>query len=112
MASSCRPRQVNKDSLHAPVDLAAEGPHPLQVIAWEAELPVLLAGGAWGQRWAGGVAAHGDDQVGVGQQFGGDRLGRYAGQADAAFGQRGGDNGTRVSAGSVPAESARTPGGR
>jgi hypothetical protein len=70
----------------------AEAPHRLQVVAWEFELPVLLAGGAWGQGGAGGVAAHGDDQVGVGQQVGGDRLGGYAGQADAAFGQ-GGDHG-------------------
>jgi hypothetical protein len=32
------------------------------------------------------VAAHGDDQVGGGQQLGGDRLGGDAIQADAAFG--------------------------
>jgi hypothetical protein len=42
------------------------------------------------------VAAHGDDQVGSGQKLGGDRLGRDAGQADAAFGKGSDDGGVEV----------------
>jgi hypothetical protein len=57
---------VGQEGLHPLVDLVAEAPHRLQVIAWKADLPVLLMGGALGQGWAGGLAAHRDDQVGVG----------------------------------------------
>jgi hypothetical protein len=67
--------EVGHERLHPQVHLVTEGPHRLQVIAWEPELPVLLAGGGSGQRWARGVPAHGDDQVGCGQQVGGDGLG-------------------------------------
>jgi hypothetical protein len=37
--------EVGQECLHVLVDLVAEGPHRLQVIAWESELPVLMAGG-------------------------------------------------------------------
>ena len=79
--SARRGLEAGQQCLYLLVDLVAERPHPLQIITWESELPVLVLGGAWRQGWAGRVSAHGDDQLGGGQQLGGDRLGGDAGQA-------------------------------
>jgi hypothetical protein len=46
-------RKIGQQGLHAPVDVVAEDPHRLQVVAWKVQLPVLSSvdfgsrGGWW-----------------------------------------------------------------
>src|SRR5215217_541948 len=72
---------------------------------------MLSADGASRQGGADGMAAHGDDQVGAGQKLEGDRLGDMAARLMPRSANAVTTVGFRASAGSVPAESARTPGG-
>src|SRR5215217_3317162 len=71
---------------------------------------MLSADGASRQGGADGMAAHGDDQVGAGQKLEGDRLGDMAARLMPRSANAVTTVGFRASAGSVPAESAHTPG--
>jgi hypothetical protein len=64
--------RISKEHSHALVDLVAESPHGVQVVAGEGQLPMPPHPGSTRQGQAGGLAAHRDHEVGAGQQLGGD----------------------------------------
>jgi hypothetical protein len=86
-------RKVGQEGLHAPVDVVAEGPHRLQVVTGEVQLPVLLVGGGPGQGRATGVPAHRDDEVSGATNVLVIGLGVTSVRGMPPFGERGDDGG-------------------